>query len=240
MHLTSPLLAAVPGVLHGFGGADEPMPAPFTPRWPHEFPRWKQVHGAQAVEIGAPRQDAGECDALWTRGADLPIAVIGADCTPILVAREDGAIVAAVHSGWRGTRARILEALFARLRAAGEEPARYVAAIGPAIGRCCYEVSEDLAADFAREFAEAGPGFAVPAHRRLDLAALAAHQLRRAGVERIDLLAPCTRCAVDGSGTHLYRSYRREGRGPQQYAAIARRSGSAPASVLESAPERAC
>ena len=49
MHLTSPLLAAVPGVLHGFGGAGEGVPAPFAARFPHDFPRWKQVHGAHAA-----------------------------------------------------------------------------------------------------------------------------------------------------------------------------------------------
>jgi YfiH family protein len=222
MHLSSPLLAAVPGVLHGFGGAEEAVPAPFAPRWPPEFPRWKQVHGAHAVEVVAARQEAGDCDALWTRVPGRPIAVIGADCTPILVAREDGELVAAVHAGWRGTKARIVQALLSRLRAEGEQLGRFVAAIGPVIGKCCYEVGEDLAADYAREFAEAGPGVAVPAHRRLDLAAVNAWQLRVLGVERVDVLAPCTRCAVDAQGRHLYRSYRREGRGPQQYAAIER------------------
>lgn len=222
MHLRSPLLDRVPGVRHGFGGAEEAVPSSFAAAWPDAFPRWKQVHGTHAVEIVAPRQDAGECDALWTRQVARPIAVIGADCTPILVAREDGALVAAVHAGWRGTKARILEALLTRLRAQGEQPSRFVAAIGPVIGKCCYEVGEDLAAEFAHEFAAAGPGVAVPAHRRLDLAAVNAWQLRAQGVERVDVLAPCTRCAVDAHGRHMYRSYRREGRGPQQYAAIER------------------
>lgn len=218
MHLKSSLLSAVPGLLHGFGSADEAVPEPFRDLFPEHFPQWKQVHGARVVEIRAPRQQAGECDALWTRRRAQPIGVIGADCTPILLAREDGGVIAAAHAGWRGTRARIAQALVAELRQAGEDPARFVAAIGPVIGPCCYEVSEELAADFAREFMAAGAGLAVPSHRRLNLGALNAWQLRESGVARVDCLAPCTRCSVGADGQPLYQSYRRVGRGPQQYA----------------------
>lgn len=221
MHHQSSLLASVPGLVHGFGCRQQPIPPPFQSFWPDQFPVWKQVHGARLVEVRGPRELAGECDGLYTRQRHQPIGVIGADCTPILLAREDGALVAAVHAGWRGTQARILEALMAQLRSVGEQPQRYLAAIGPVIGPCCYEVSPELAQQFAREFAALGAEVAVPRYRHLNLAAINAWQLRVSGVERVDCWAPCTRCTRDAQGEPIFASYRREGRGPQQYSMIA-------------------
>jgi copper oxidase (laccase) domain-containing protein len=95
------------------------------------------------------------------------------------------------------------------LSARGEDPAQWIAAIGPAIGPCCYEVSEEL----AREFGS-------PQTRMLDLPALNAAQLRAAGIGEVELLRACTRCSLDERGTPLYASYRREGRGLQQRSVI--------------------
>ena len=102
---------------------------------------------------------------------------------------------------------------------------RWRAAVGPAIGPCCYEVSPEIAADFARAFASMGDAVAVPAERRLDLPAINAWQLRDAGIGAVELLRACTRCALDADGTPLYASYRREGRGLQQRSVIVTGSG---------------
>lgn len=218
MHLKSKLLSQVPGIHHGFGGRNENVPAHLAIEWNAKRAAWKQVHGAAFAEVRESGQACGEVDALWTRKPGLPIAVVTADCVPVLLARRDGGAVAAVHAGWRGTRARILRRLFEGLAAAGEAPGDWVAAIGPAIGPCCYEVSEDLARDFAAQFAEVGG--AVPRRRHLDLPAINRAELRSIGLFDVEVIRACTRCSMDGDGKPLFHSYRREGGGTRQYSVI--------------------
>jgi YfiH family protein len=207
----SKLLLSIVGVVHGFGTKSEPIPASLLTKWNEQKPSWKQVHGAAAIEVMSGGQSCGEADAIWTRQKDIPIAVVTADCVPILLARKDGLAAAAVHAGWRGTRAHILSALWEKLKAQGEKPAEWIASVGPAIGPCCYEVSEEIADDFQREFAMYGKDLAVPRHRILDLPAINAQELRQIGLKEVDMLRYCTRC---DEGFH---SYRREGGGTRQY-----------------------
>lgn len=223
--LTSDLLAKIPGVQHGFGTLREPVPHVFAPVWPALKPDWKQVHGASCAEVTSTNQLCGDVDALYTQKRAIPIAVVTADCVPILMARKDGGAVAAIHAGWRGTRARILQVLWKELRARGEDPKQWVAAIGPSIGPCCYEVSEELAADFAQEFASAGKGVAVPKHRILDLPATNAWQLREIGLAACDLIRACTRCTTGPNGQPAFHSYRREGGKTRQWSMIMASSG---------------
>jgi YfiH family protein len=223
MHLKSPLLSQVPGVRHGFGSWSEPVPAPFQAEWEALKARWTQVHKIDVCEIRGPSQVCGEVDALYSYAAGVPVAVMHADCTPILLARRDGGAVAAVHAGWRGTHAHILSAAWRALEARGERARDWVASVGPTIGPCCYEVSEEIAADFAREFAALGPGVAVPRHRMLDLPAINAAELRALGLGEVELLRACTRCSVDAaSGEPLYCSYRRDQSKTRQYSVIGR------------------
>jgi polyphenol oxidase len=214
MHRVSPLLAGVPGLRHAFGSASEPVPEPFLGSWPERFPRWKQVHGTRIAEARAAREELGECDGIVCFASGQPIAVTSADCVPVLAARADGRAAAALHAGWRGTQAGAAVELVRALVARGEDPARWIAAVGPAIGPCCYEVSAELAREFEHAF---GP---LPAPRRLDLPAINAAQLRAAGIGRVELLRACTRCACDERGVALYASYRRAGRGLQQRSVI--------------------
>ena len=209
MHLESPRLARIPGLRHAFGSASEPVPEPFLGSWPEAFPRWRQIHGARIAEAREAREELGECDGILCFRAGLPIAVTSADCVPVLAARADGRAVAALHAGWRGTLAGAATELVRALEGFGEDPARWVAAVGPAIGPCCYEVSEEL----AREFGS-------PLGRMLDLPALNAAQLRAAGIGEVELLRACTRCSRDERGAPLYASYRRDGRGLQQRSVI--------------------
>jgi YfiH family protein len=127
-----------------------------------------------------------------------------ADCVPILLATDDGRTVAAVHAGWRGTIARIAEAGATALAEASGVPAgRLRAVVGPSIGPCCYEVSEDLAARFE---AELGPvvvrGAGPP---RLDLWLANRMVLTRAGVGVVEVLGRCTAC--EGA---IFFSHRRD------------------------------
>ncbi|MBK7642996.1 MAG: polyphenol oxidase family protein [Planctomycetes bacterium] len=220
MHACSRLLSSIPSLQHAFGSASEPVPQPFEGSWPSAFPSWKQVHGTRVAEAQAAREDLGECDGIVCFVPGLPIGVTSADCVPVLASRRDGGAVAALHSGWRGTLAGASGALVHALRERGEDPGLWVAAIGPAIGACCYEVSEELAAQFADSFASMGAALAVPAARRLELRAINAWQLREAGIGAVELVGGCTRCARAADGTALYASYRREGRGKQQRSVI--------------------
>lgn len=222
MNLKSALLNRVPGVVHGFGSVAWPVPEPFAARWEELRARWSQVHKTDSCELLGPAQVCGSIDAQHTSVAGLPAAAMHADCTPILLARRDGGKVAAIHAGWRGTHSHILSRVWGELAAKGEKPGDWVAAVGPTIGPCCYEVSEEIAADFAREFASYGAGLAVPRARILDLPAINAAELRVLGIGEVDLLRACTRCSVDAAGAPLYHSYRREKGGTRQFSVIAR------------------
>lgn len=220
----SAVLDKIPGIDHSFGCLKLQAPTDICADWLSLKPTWRQVHETASREVVMAGQELGDTDALFTFEVGLPIAATHADCVPILLARRDGGTVAAVHAGWRGTRSRILRALFTELALRGEKPSNWVAAVGPAIGPCCYEVSEELASDFAREFASHGPGLAVPRHRILDLPAINAAELRGIGLAEVELLRACTRCAVDAEGAPLFNSYRREGKSSRQFSAILRKS----------------
>jgi YfiH family protein len=172
-----------------------------------------QVHGDRVVdarlqEIFAPtgpQQDPLDetADALVSLG-DEAVGVRVADCVPILLA-ADGA-VAAVHSGWRGTRLKIAaRAVRALQHAAGADPALILAAIGPCIGRCCYEVSPDLASAFRAQFGpEAADDPARSVRPHLDLRSCVEQALAQAGVPatRIEQVEGCTSCDTGSFFSH--------------------------------------
>jgi len=174
-------------------------------------------------------------DALVTRTRGLLLAVQTADCVPILLVDTRKRVAAAIHAGWRGTAARVAQKTVGDLRMHfGTRPEDIVAAIGPAIGGCCYEVGPNVAHEFGCQFAQAaewfeGPfeplstgdeptpflwlQFDPPGHERpkrvlLDLPAANRWQLETAGVlpDKIFSCGVCTSCRVDW----LF-SYRREG-----------------------------
>ena len=168
----------------------------------------KQVHSARVREAIAG--DCGEGDALWTTAPDLAVLVVTADCVPVLLGGEG--TVAAVHAGWRGIAAGLVETAVEVLPLS---PMRLTAWIGPAIGPCCYEVGDEVAREVC---AAAGADVTHPgrgARPHLDLAAAVAAQLARAGVEDVRRVAACTRCSAD-----RLASYRREGHGAGRNAAL--------------------
>jgi YfiH family protein len=113
----------------------------------------KQVHGRAVVVVRAgeaPHLVAPEADVFVSSNPDVAVAIGVADCVPLLMADRTRGVVAAVHAGWRGTAARAaVAALDALEREFGTTPADVVAAIGPSIGPCCYEVGTDLVDAFA-------------------------------------------------------------------------------------------
>ncbi|MEO5968691.1 MAG: polyphenol oxidase family protein [Bdellovibrionia bacterium] len=214
------LIEKVPGVVHGFGTAQEPVPASLKDAWESRRPKHKQVHRCDFVDVKVEGQECGDVDSLFTSRAGLPVGVMTADCVPVLMANKLGTCIAAIHAGWRGTRAHILRKLWVELQARGENPRDWVAAIGPSIGPCCYEVSEELAGDFLEEFKylDSTGKLAVPSPRRLDLQNINAAELRMIGLKEVDVLRFCTKCSINP----LFHSYRREGSGTRQWSIISR------------------
>jgi YfiH family protein len=110
-----------------------------------------QVHRADVVVLrgGRLQADVREGDVLVSDSPDVAIGVRAADCVPLLLADERLGVVAAVHAGWRGTAARAAAAAVEALRREfGSDPANLVAALGPSIGACCYEVGPDVVEAF--------------------------------------------------------------------------------------------
>jgi polyphenol oxidase len=171
----------------------------------------RQVHGTRLIEHPAefrgslvrpektkePRNDPPEADGHVVREPGLAALVFTADCLPVAVAGPGG--VAMLHAGWRGLAGGIL--------AAGAEAVEATsAAIGPGIGRCCYEVGDEVLAAFS------GPGEGVAEGRMLDLTEVARRQLARAGVERIESADLCTSCEA----RHFFSHRRDAGRTGRQ------------------------
>ena len=161
----------------------------------------RQVHSARALPARAGA--CGEGDALYTEEAGLALSVITADCVPVLLAGRRS--LAAVHAGWRGIVASILEPTLAAL---SEPPAELTAWIGPAIGPCCYEVGHEVA---EQVIAASHTGIMLPGRGErphLDLVAAVRWQLERLGVREVRTVTACTRCKEE----QLW-SYRRQGQG---------------------------
>lgn len=146
-------------------------------------PEWatvSQVHGDRVVEVSGPGEH-GPADALFTRIPRLPLAVFTADCAGVVLVAEGAVGVA--HAGWRGMAAGVVARLREAMEQAGEPPT--MGAIGPAIGPCCFEVGEEVAARFPRHRARTGWGTTS-----VDLWGAAADQLQGIQVWRADA---CTR-----------------------------------------------
>lgn len=184
------------------------------------FARVRQVHGCRVVEAGAGTSPVEEADAVTTAVPGVAACVSVADCVPVLLADPRSGAVAAVHAGWRGTLDRAArEGVRALIERHGARPSDLLAAIGPSIGPCCFEVSRDLAVRFRDEI---GPTTGNPRNHgsRADLWLANERVLREAGVSprRVEVLARCTSCEEG-----LFFSHRRdEGRTGRQVAFIAR------------------
>jgi YfiH family protein len=160
----------------------------------------RQLHGAElAVHAGPPREPSpfarpgspiAEADGHLTAEAGRALLVFVADCVPVALRGPGG--VAMLHCGWRGLAAGIVAGGVAAVRATD-------AAIGPSIGRCCYEVGPEVLAAFS------GLGDGVSSGSMLDLPEVARRLLLEAGVERVEAAGLCTSCEPD-----LFFSHRRD------------------------------
>jgi YfiH family protein len=215
--VTVPVLEAVAGLVHGFERRLGPpgwetrdegrrrVAAALLPQG--QLHLLKQVHGATLHR--APWAGTPEGDAALAEEPGLLLGIETADCLPVLLVDPRRRAVAAAHAGWRGTARGVVGVAAKALIDSGSDPADLVAVLGPAAGPCCYEVGEEVRADFGA----GADGFFRPGPRgrpHLDVPAANRAQLQAAGLrpEAIHRVDECTICQAD-----LYHSYRREGKG---------------------------
>jgi YfiH family protein len=189
----------------------------------------RQVHGADVARADAGGL-AGRADVLASDRPGLPLAIFTADCLPIVLYDPVNRRLAMAHAGWRGTALGVAGAAARALVEAGGDAGRFVAAIGPSIGPCCYEVDRPVIERLDAAFPGGWHQWVTPAEPgrwMLDLWRANEDQLRTAGVppERIDNPRLCTGCRRD-----LFFSYRRE-RGEGRLVAVA---------AVPDRPEAAC
>ena len=202
--LTHPAWRTVPGLRHGFLDRSEPDDA--AADLPIALPR--QVHGTR-IALATPGARP-EADGLATTTRGLGVGVVTADCVPVLLVDRRARAAAAVHAGWRGAAAGVIEAAIAELGArSGSRPDDLEAVAGPAIGGCCYAIGPDVVAAFERRTGSTTAEALTRVNGRdhLDLRTAVRLLLVAAGVPAVAILGPCTACGGN------YHSYRRDGAG---------------------------
>lgn len=220
--VASALLGEVAGLFHGF-----------TTRWAGDFSGaeavrglqeatgvralglLRQVHGARVVRV-APTRSGDEPGAVapWSLrpqadawagnpGPGVLLGVLTADCVPVLLCHPPSRTLALAHAGWRGAVAGVAEAALEAMGVLAEET---LAALGPAIGPCCYQVGEEVAAAAGANSPRVSAWAGEPGRYRLDLPGLVRDRLVAAGLPpaAVEVLPFCTACRAD-----LFFSYRR-------------------------------
>ncbi len=189
------------------GALQQALDLPAAPRW------LRQVHGTTVAQLGPlPSEDEPEADAAVSHIPGTVLAILTADCLPVLFCSEHGEAIGAAHAGWRGLAAGVLEATVAAMAV----PAGAIMAwLGPCIGGASYEVGDEVRDAFGADRAPADAFVATrPGHWRADLARLARWRLAAIGVTR-----------VHGGGFDTFTderlySYRREGPRSGRFASL--------------------
>jgi len=156
-----------------------------------------QVHGTTALVVDKPwpADRRPQADALVTAVRGLALGVLTADCAPVLLAEPGAGIVGAVHAGWRGALAGIIEAALGAMEGLGAARQRICASVGPCISQDAYEVGPEFEAEFLGQDAANGHFFvrtSAETRPRFDLSGYVVHRLRRAGVA---VAGPITACS---------------------------------------------
>ena len=189
----STLLLGETWLRHGFSSRQ-------SDTWPGEYTRINQIHSNIVAVANSGREQPQRGDALVTTDPGRWVGIRTADCVPILIADPGRSAVAAVHAGWRGTVAEIVRLTVETMRSEfGSDPATLIAAIGPCIAECCFEVGPEVGQHFTGLFPERTD------FRHVDLAEANRRQLTGAGLagNKIDVSGLCTAC--DATEFHSYR-----------------------------------
>ena len=165
-----------------------------------------QTHSPDVVEVTGPILDTPTADALVTRVPGVAIAVLTADCQPVLFADANAGVVGAAHAGWKGALGGVLEATVDAMERLGATRSSISAVIGPSISQRAYEVGQEFFERFMDEDADYGRFFAAGHNDRMqfDLPSFGLHLLREAGVGSAEWTGHCTY-----SDPERFYSYRR-------------------------------
>ena len=180
----------------------------------------KQVHGSEVrVVTKADRHVCMstvpyEADGLVTNERGLPIMCFIADCVPALLCDREHSVIAAVHCGWRSSVADILGETVKKMCALGAKPENIHAAMGAAIGRCCFETDDDVPEAVEKYLSGETQGLfdrRADGKTMVDLRAANAVRLRQLGLkaENIDISPECTMCSHEKYWSHRYTKGRR-------------------------------
>ncbi|CAB3673550.1 peptidoglycan editing factor PgeF [Achromobacter pestifer] len=175
-------------------------------------PLWlRQVHGSEVVDADAPDlPDEPAVDASVTAQPGRVLAIMVADCLPVVIADVDGRVLGAAHAGWRGLSSGVLEHTLAAMRAKAPAATHLRAWVGPGIGPQAFEVGQDVLDAFIQDDPATEryftPRAGLSGKWLADLAGLADYRLRRAGVQEVSLSGMCTVSESD-----RFFSYRRDG-----------------------------
>jgi YfiH family protein len=190
------------------GVLQQALALPASPRW------LQQVHGTTVAELGPlSSNDEPMADAAISHLPGTVLAILTADCLPVLFCAADGSEIAAAHAGWRGLAGGILEETLTQLSAPREQ---LLAWLGPCIGAASYEVGEDVRAAFLTRHVEASQHFVStrPGHWLCDLAGLARMILGAVGVRHI------YGGGFDTFTDTRFYSYRRDGAASGRFASL--------------------
>ena len=165
-----------------------------------------QVHSADVVPVTEPLSARPRADAMVTATPGMALAVLTADCQPVLFADSNAQVIGAAHAGWRGTLDGVLEATIDAMESLGARREAITAVIGPSISQAAYEVGPEFLDTFLAENPGNGRFFANGRGDRyqFDLPAYGLHRLRSAGVDRAEWTRHCTYSDPD-----RFYSYRR-------------------------------
>lgn len=180
----------------------------------------RQVHGNEVrVVTRTDRHECGapvpyEADGIITTERGLPIMCFVADCVPALLCDAENGVIAAVHCGWRSSVADILGETVKKMCALGAKPENIHAAMGAAIGRCCFETDDDVPQAVEKYLSGQTAGLfdrRADGKTMVDLRAANAVRLRQLGLkaENIDISPECTMCSHEKYWSHRYTKGRR-------------------------------
>ncbi len=174
-------------------------------------PYWlNQVHGCRVVAVSDSviPELPPDADAAVTALPGVVLAIMTADCLPIVIADTEGRAVGVAHAGWRGLASGVLEATVSALRSLLPDSDSYRAWVGPCISQKHFEVGEEVREAFVTPDATTAPYFApgrLPQKWQADLSAIARHRLVKVGVQSVEISGLCTyKC------DKLFHSYRRD------------------------------
>jgi YfiH family protein len=250
--IAAPALAGIPNLEHGFftregGGstgiyaslncgtgskddratvlANRALVAGHLGAAPERLLTCHQSHTALAIAISEPWTAGSppKVDGIVTRTPGLAIAVLAADCAPILFADPEARVVGAAHAGWRGALSGVLEATIRTMEELGARRGRIIAALGPCIGPKAYEVGPEFEQQFRENDRDSGAFFDRPRPEKrahFDLPGYVMHRLSRAGLAESQSVSRCTYANEDRFFSFRRATHRGESDYGRQISAI--------------------